>query len=63
MKEDKDKECLFPENFRSCSISGLNYSVDFKSTYPNEDLDYLVGKSIAVLDHLERKKDKDNNSH
>ena len=41
----------------------VTYSVDFKSTYSNEDLDYLVGKSIAVLDHLERKKDKDNNSH
>jgi len=47
-----EEELRIPERFRELHISSLNYSVHMRTTYENEDLNYLITKAMIILDSL-----------
>ena len=51
---DDDEKFSMPSDFREVSIVTLNNSIRLRSTFRHESMDFLLGKSLGILEHLKK---------
>lgn len=57
MHESKDKDN--PEIYRILTITGMNYTIDLRSTFKEEDFEHLIGVYEKVMNKIkEAEKDE-----
>jgi len=54
------EERQYPDSFRECSITGGSCSVILRTTFEEEDMEYLTNKAVTLINMYEDESLRDN---